>query len=99
MILPMSGFFLALAILGGLTILSSGNKAHAAKQMPMGFSMLYAGIGYCSLAVALYPLAFYLGTATGLAMLFFVPFIGGLGGAILGYRAGLKRRAVASAQA
>jgi hypothetical protein len=96
MILPMSGFFLAIAILGGFTILLSKSKAHPAKQMPIGFSMLFAGIGYCSLALALYPLAFYLGTVWGFALLFFAPFAGGLGGAIFGYRAGLKRAGISA---
>jgi hypothetical protein len=95
MILPMSGLFLALAILGGFMILLNGTKARAAKQMPLGFSLLFSGIGYCSLALVLYPLAFYWGTAAGFALLFFAPFIGGLCGAILGYRAGLKRRPAA----
>lgn len=97
MILPMSGFFLTIAILGGLTILLGGSQARAAKQMPIGFSMLFAGICYCSLALVLYPLAFYLGTAIGFALLFFAPFIGSLVGATLGYRAGLKRKKLAQA--
>lgn len=93
MILPMSVFFLAIAILGGFTILLGGSKAGAAKQMPVGFSMLFAGIGYCGLALGLYPLAFYLGTVWGFVLLFFAPFIGALVGAICGYRTGLKRKA------
>lgn len=97
MILPMSGFFLALAVLGGVTILLSGSKARAGKQTPMGFSMLFAGIGYCSFALVLYPLAFYLGTVAGFVLLFFAPLMAGLGGAIFGYRTGLKRRASAPA--
>jgi hypothetical protein len=93
----MSIFFVAIAILGGVTILLSGAEAQAAKQMPIGYSMLFAGIGYCSLALFLYPLAFYLGTVAGFVLLFFAPFVGGLGGAMVGYRAGLKRRASAPA--
>ena len=91
MILPMSGFFLVLAMLGGLTILLSGSNAYAARQRPVAFSMLFAGIGYCGLALPLYPLAFYLGNIEGFVLLFFAPFVAGLSGAIFGYRAGLKR--------
>ena len=91
MILPMSGLFLALAILGGFTILFGGSHARVAKQMPIAFSLLFAGLGYCSLALVLYPLAFQLGTVSGFVLLFFAPFIGGMSGAICGYRAGLKR--------
>ncbi|MGI9068965.1 MAG: hypothetical protein ACR2HX_21495 [Pyrinomonadaceae bacterium] len=97
MILSMSGFFLSLAILGGFTILLSDPKARASNQMPIGFSMMFGGFGYCSLALVLYPLAFQLGTATGFALLFFAPFIGGLVGGMFGYRTGLKRRATTQA--
>jgi len=97
MILLMSGFFLVLAILGGFTTLLSGSNAHAAKQLPIAFSMLFAGLGYCSLALVLYPLAFYLGAITGFVLLFFAPFVAALTGAIIGYRAGLRRIATAAA--
>ena len=97
MILAMSGFFLVLAILGGFTILLSGSNTYAAKQLPLAFSMLFAGIGYCSLALVLYPLAFYLGSILGFVLLFFAPFVGALGGAMFGYRAGLKRTTTAAA--
>lgn len=92
MILPMAGFFLVLAILGGIIILLSRSNAHAAKRVPLGFSMLFAGLGYCILALVLYPLAFYLGTVWGFILLFFVPFVGAISGAALGYRAGSRRR-------
>jgi hypothetical protein len=91
MIMPMSGFFLAIAILGGFTVVRSGSKVQAVKKLPAGFSMLFAGIVYCVLVLVLYPLAFYLGTVWGFALLFFAPFIGALGGSILGYRTGSKR--------
>jgi hypothetical protein len=91
MILPMSVFFLALAILGGFIILLSRSNAHAARRLPSAFSMLFAGVGYCVLALPLYPLAFYLGNVLGFVLLFFAPFVAALSGAILGYRAGLKR--------
>ena len=97
MILPMTGFFLALAVSGGFVILLGGANARAARQAPLAFSMLFAGIGYCSLALVLYPLAFYSGTVWGFVLLFFVPFAGGLGGAACGYRVGLKRAATAQA--
>jgi hypothetical protein len=97
MILPMSGFFLALAILGGLTILFRGSNARAARQTPIAFSMLFAGIGYCSLALALYPLAFYMGNVWGFALLFFAPFAAGICGAMFGYRAGVRRMTAAEA--
>ena len=97
MILPMSGFFLVLAIVGGFTILLSGSNAYAAKQLPLAFSMLFAGIGYCGLALLLYPLAFYLGNVWGFVLLFFAPFVAGLSGAVFGYRVGLKREARARA--
>lgn len=92
MILPMSAFFLAIAILGGIIIVLGGSKADGARRKPMGFSMLFAGIGYCLPALILYPLAFYLGTVWGFALLFFVPFTVALIGAVLGYRAGVRRR-------
>jgi hypothetical protein len=94
MILTMSCLFLVISILGGFTIMRRGSKTDGAVQMPAGFSMLFAGIGYCSLALGLYPLAFYLGTVWGFALLFFAPFAGALGGSIFGYRAGLKRKAL-----
>ena len=97
MILPMSGFFLALAFLGGFTILRSGSNAYAARQLPIAFSMLFAGIGYCAPVLVLYPLAFYLGSVWGFALLFFAPFVAGLSGAIFGYRAGLRRKAASAA--
>jgi hypothetical protein len=97
MIVPMSGFFIVLALLGGFTVLLSGSSAYAAKQLPLAFSMLFAGIGYCLLALLLYPLAFYMGNILGFVLLFFAPFVAGLSGAILGYRAGLKRVAKARA--
>ena len=97
MILPMTVFFFVLAISGGFIILLNRSHAHAARWMPLGFSMLFAGIGYCSLALALYALAFYVGTVWGFVLLFFAPFAGALGGAILGYRAGLKSRAKSGA--
>lgn len=95
MILQMSGLFLALAILGGFTILFAGSRTRGAKQMPLAFSMLFGGLGYCSLALVLYPLAFRLGTVSAFVLLFFAPFAGGLSGAIYGYRAGLKRTTTA----
>ena len=91
MILPMSVFFLALAVLGGFIILLSRTNTHAAGRLPWAFSMLFAGVGYCGLALPLYPLAFYMGNVLGFALLFFAPFIAALSGAILGHRAGLKR--------
>ena len=97
MILPMSGLFLILAILGGFTILLSGSNAYAARKVPLAFSLLFAGIGYCALALCLYPLAFYWGTVAGFVLLFFAPFAAALSGAICGYRAGLKRRAASQA--
>ena len=90
MILAMTGFFFAVAIVGGITILLSRTHAYAARQRPIAFSMLFAGIGYCSLALVLYPLALQLGIVTGFVLLFFAPFVAGLGGAIFGYRHGLK---------
>ena len=95
MILPMSAFFLAIAILGGVIIMLSGSQGRAAKQLPIGFSMLFAGLGYCLPALILYPLAFYLGTSWGFALLFFAPFTGALVGAVLGYRTGVKRSRLA----
>jgi hypothetical protein len=97
MILPMTGFFLVLAMLGGFIILLSGSNARAGRQVPLAFSMLFAGLGYCGLALVLYPLAFYVGTVWGFVLLFFAPFAGGLSGAKLGYRAGLKRKTTAQA--
>ena len=93
MILPTTCFFLVLAVSGGFVILLSGSNARAAKQVPIAFSMLFAGIGYCSLALVLYPLAFHAGTVAGFVLLFFAPFAGALIGAIFGYRAGLRRMA------
>ena len=93
MILPMTGVFLVLAILGAITILLSRSHAYAASQTPIAFSMLFAGLGYCSLALMLYPLAFQSGTVTGFVLLFFAPFVAGLTGALLGYRTGSRRLA------
>jgi drug/metabolite transporter (DMT)-like permease len=91
MILAMTLFFLVLAVLGGFMIVLSHSNARAARRVPLAFSMLFAGIGYCCLALVLYPLAFYLGAVWGFVLLFFAPFVGGLIGAIFGYRTGLKR--------
>ena len=91
MILPMTGFFLLLAVLGGITILLSGSNAYAARKIPAAFAMLFAGLCYCILAIGFYLLAFRLGTVTGFVLLFFVPFVAALAGAIVGYRTGQKR--------
>ena len=95
MILPMTCFFLALALSGGFITLRGNSNIRLAVYAPIAFSMLFAGIGYCGLALALYPLAFYLGTVWGFALLFFAPFASGLSGAAFGYRAGLKRMTTA----
>jgi hypothetical protein len=84
MILPMSAFFLAIAVLGGFIVMLNGSEVRVGKQKPIGFSMLFAGAAYCVLALILYQLAFYLGTVWGFALLFFAPFLGALGGAMLG---------------
>lgn len=97
MIVPMTGFFLVLAVSGGFMILLGGSHARAARHAPLAFSMLFAGLGYCSLALVLYPLAFYAGTVLGFVLLFFAPFAAGLSGAIFGYRAGLRRTATVRA--
>lgn len=97
MILPMTGFFLLLAMSGGFVIRLGGSNRRAAGQAPLAFSMLFAGLGYCGLALVLYPLAFYAGTVAGFVLLFFAPFACGLIGAMLGYRAGLRRMATARA--
>ena len=95
MILPMTGFFLLLAILGGIMILLKGSNAYAARNAPAAYAMLFAGLCYCTLALGLYLLAFRLGTVTGFVVLFFLPFVAALAGAIAGYRTGRKRMATA----
>jgi hypothetical protein len=93
MILPMTGFFLLLAMAGGFVIRLGGSNPRAAERVPLAFSMLCAGLGYCVPALVLYPLAFYAGTVVGFVLLFFAPFACGLSGAMYGYRAGLRRTA------
>ena len=97
MILPMSVFFLTLAVLGGLMIVPGRPGDRAARRAPLAFAMLFAGVSYCMLALALYRLAFYLGTSWGFALLFFGPFAGALGAGLLGCRAGQRRRAKSGA--
>ena len=93
MILPMTGFFLLLAVLGGIMILLKGSNVYAARNTPAAYAMLFAGLCYSILALGLYLLAFRLGTVTGFVLLFFLPFVAALAGAIAGYRTGQKRLA------
>jgi hypothetical protein len=93
MVFWMSLFFLALALSGGLIILLSRSNAQAARLLPLAFAMLFAGLGYCILALILYPLAFYLGNVWGFALVVVAPFVAALIGALVGYRAGRKRAA------
>ena len=87
------GFFLMLIIFGGIGSLVAAFDPYAAKKAsaPFAFAALFAGLG----VYGLFFLAVFVGTYMSRGMADFIGIagipVGSIGGAILGYRAGLQR--------
>ena len=93
MFLPMMGFFLMLILFGGIGSLAVTIDTHAAHKAPVPFAILFAGLGvYAMFCLALFLEVYVSPAVGGFVGLLIAPIVGSVGGGILGYRLGLKRR-------
>jgi hypothetical protein len=93
MFLPMMGFFLMLIVFGGIGSLAVTVDTYAAQKAPVPFAMFFAGLGvYAVFFLGLIFEVYMNPDVGGFIGLVIAPLVGGVGGGILGYRLGLKRR-------
>jgi hypothetical protein len=93
MFLPMMGFFMMLIIFGGLGSLVVTFDTHVAHKAPIAFAMLFAGLGVYAIFFHALLIELYVSpSAAGFIGLLIAPLVGGVGGGILGYRLGLRRK-------
>jgi len=93
MILPMMGFFFMLMLFGAVGSLAVIIDDYAAKKAPVPFARFFAGLGVFMLALVGGYLGSYISPGFGDAVAFLIaPVIGSVGGALFGYRLGLRRR-------
>ncbi len=91
--LPMMGFFMMLIVIGGLGSLVVTADAHIAHKAPVPFAMLFAGLGFYLISFLALLVEVYISlSAAGVIGFIIAPLVGGVGGGIVGYRLGLKRR-------
>jgi|SRR6185503_6746779 len=95
MLLPMFGLLLMLIIVGGLACLvAAGDPNHARVAPYIGFVLLFAGLAaaLCSLVLGLIgEVVLHSEVMSGLGFLAGYV-LGGLGGALLGFKHAVKRR-------
>ena len=93
MLVPMVGFFLMLLLFGGIPSLVVLIDPYASKRAPIPFAMFFAGLGFhIILIVGGFIDAYVNEFAGGLVVMLMAPVGGGLGGGLLGYQLGLRRR-------
>ena len=93
MILPMMGFFFMLMLFGGIGSIAVMVDTYAAKKAPIPLAMFFAGLGVYVLVFVGGFLGSYVSPAFGDTVAFLIaPVVGSVGGGILGYRLGLRRR-------
>ncbi len=94
MLMPLMGFFLMLIILGGIGSLVAAFDPYAAKKAsaPFAVAALFSGIGvYGLIFLAVFIDAYMSRGVADFIGIAGIP-IGSIGGAIFGYRVGLRRR-------
>jgi hypothetical protein len=93
MLLPMLGFIFMLFVFSGIASLACVLDEHGAHRAPIPFAIFFSVLGMGVLAITAGYLGSYIspGLSDSLAFLVGAP-LGTIGGGILGYRLGLKRR-------
>ncbi len=93
MLLPMAGFFFMLLLFGGVTSLAVVIDRHAARKAPLPFAAFFASLGFFAVFIVGGLVDAYVShTAGAVIVLLVAPVAGSLGGGLLGYRLGLRRR-------
>ena len=93
MILPMMAFFFMIMLFGGIGAVAVTVDDHAAKKAVVPFTMFFAGLGVYVMVFGLGFLGWLVNSLWADSLAFFAgPVIGSVGGGLLGYRLGLKRK-------
>jgi len=93
MLLPMTGFFLTLIVLGGLASLVVTFDSQVAHWAPFAYAVFFAGIAAIMFFIFGGLVDAYLNQNVGAVIVLLVaPTVGLLSGAFFGYRLGLIRR-------
>ena len=91
MLMPLMGFFLMLIVVGGIGSLVVVADPYATKKAPYTFAALFAGVGVYGLIFLAVPIDTYINRALAEFVASAGIFVGSIGGAISGYRVGLRR--------
>jgi hypothetical protein len=93
MILPVMAFFLMVLVFGGIASLACIIDTRAAHRAVVPFMMFFAGLGVYLSVFALGLLGPHVSPALGDSLAFFIgPVVGAIGGGLVGYVLGVKRR-------
>lgn len=97
MLLPMMCFILSLLVFGGLASLIVTFELNAPHRAPFPYAFFFAGFSAFTLAIIGGIVSAYVSDPLGgFITMLVAPTIGLLGGGVLGYRLGLRRRRRAS---
>ncbi|MCM3874672.1 MAG: hypothetical protein ND895_28600 [Pyrinomonadaceae bacterium] len=93
MILPMMGFFFVMMLLGGIGSIAVMVDDHAARKAVVPFTVFFSGLGVYVMVFGLGFLGSFFNSSWADSLAFFAgPVVGSVGGGLLGYRLGIKRR-------